>query len=829
LRTRLVSSALLVSALAGSVPAGAFVWPSDPAKIARALEKGDTSERRAAALRIAEMGLSAGAELLDRALGDSDQEVRLAAAETAMRLRSAAASDRVVPWLTESDTRIRLAACAVIRHAPTARSVSALGRVLGDPDAGVRKAAAMAMGASGTTDAVGPLLGHLDDPSPGVRAEVAEALARIGDASAAVPLIGKVGDSAPEVRRAAIRALGQLGDRRASSALVLALRDAVPEVRIETLCALGQLGADDAAVAIAALLEEKGSPEIRSAALGALGRIKSVLATRALVKALAIDDPGAPASPVRDALAATGSVAEGPLLTALAGNGPPNLAAGAALALGAMRSRQAAPAIVAGMRRGSVPSHAGLRALGMLGDPSSVASVLEYLVDRNPGVRRQAALTVFDLLDPDKKDGRAVEPLAFALGDPKTAPDEREAIVRALGRTGAPSAVFALLPLVDARSNSLRLAALDALGTLGPCGQDAVLLRASSDENATVRLHAALALARSAGQASIGALIGRLVDGTTEDRTALGIAVAGALSRSADEATAKRIELAIPSASPAVRDALLEGLGRMRSLAAGAALRRLLSRAETDADRAKIAEALAGHPGEIAALVALFSDAAPCVRANAVWAAGLVALGAENLLEGSIRLLSDPDVDTAANAAGAVALVAHGLSDRSRAAGALCAALGDWRPYVRANALSGLGLLAKRCDDGKKERELLAHDPSEVVRAAAARLLVAAPVKAQGARSSDDPRALARCVADDQSGMVATICGAQAPLPNGNEPMVVFVVPDGRTTPMPRAPFSVLRADGLIRSGLADRRGGVFESAAPKGTLSLIVPGALAL
>jgi hypothetical protein len=37
-----------------------------------------------------------------------------------------------------------------------------------------------------------------------------------------------------------------------------------------------------------------------------------------------------------------------------------------------------------------------------------------------------------------------------------------------------------------------------------------------------------------------------------------------------------------------------------------------------------------------------------------------------------------------------------------------------------------------------------------------------------------------------------------------------------------------MRADGLIRSGRADRRGAIFERAAPAGELRLIVPGPLA-
>ena len=95
-------------------------------------------------------------------------------------------------------------------------------------------------------------------------------------------------------------------------------------------------------------------------------------------------------------------------------------------------------------------------------------------------------------------------------------------------------------------------------------------------------------------------------------------------------------------------------------------------------------------------------------------------------------------------------------------------------------------------------------------------------------KSKDDARALARCVADDKSGMVAVACRMPSTRSSESSPSLVFVVPDGRAAPLPSAAYSLARADGLIRSGLADRRGAVFERAAPKGELKLLVPAALA-
>jgi HEAT repeat protein len=816
--------------MAFATVSGAFVWPSAPAKIARALESGDVAERRQAAVLLGEMPESAAAPLLVKALGDQDYDVRLRAAKSAIRLRSVAALDTVIPWLSDSDVRIRLAACELIHYVPSAKAVLALGRVLGDPDASVRLAAAGAMGASGATEAVGPLLGHLDDPAPNVRAEVAQALARIGDPSAAVPLIGKVSDSAPEVRRAVARSLGELGDPRAASALILALRDGVAQVRVEALSALGRLGSQEAVLAIAPMLEDRTSPEVRVAATAALGRIGSEPAVRALIRALGAEDATAKVSPVRDALEMSGAKAVPLLRQALEQFGSGNVAAGAALVLGSMRAPGAGPAIVEAMRKGSLDAYSGLRALADLGDPSALPAVLELLSDSNAMVRRQAVLAVSALLNPSRHDGSAVEPLDAALGDARAAPDEKEQIARALGRTGATRALKSLLPLAKSKSLGLRLSAIDAMGTLGPAGQDETLLAALGDDNAGVRLHAALSLGLSAEEGTIPKLLDRLTQSATDDRTAIGIALAGALSRSSDK-TAKLLEGMLFDSGTTVRDALIEGLGRAPGPGAGSLLAALAAREVDGPDRRKIAEALAGHPEQLPVLSRLLSDPDPSVRAQAAWSAGSLpaGTGATASLARTMQLVSDPDLDVASNAVASAALLARTLSANDAAvkgsvSGWLCKSLGDFRSYVRANALAGLALLESRCDKGGEERRLLGQDPSEIVRYEAARLL-----SREGQLSSkDDARVLARCVADDRSGMVAVTCRTRPPAAAESSPSVVFIVPDGRAAPLASAAYSMVRADGLIRSGLADRRGAVFERAAPRGDLRLLVPAALA-
>jgi len=56
----------------------------------------------------------------------------------------------------------------------------------------------------------------------------------------------------------------------------------------------------------------------------------------------------------------------------------------------------------------------------------------------------------------------------------------------------------------------------------------------------------------------------------------------------------------------------------------------------------------------------------------------------------------------------------------------------------------------------------------------------------------------------------------------------VYVVPSGESSPAERVPFALVRGDGLVRFGLSDRRGEVFEHDAPRGFVALDVPAPLA-
>jgi HEAT repeat protein len=836
-----VIAALLVcggAASPGESKAG-LVWPDVPERIERGLSSADPASRRIAARDLATLGGRRATPLVLKALNDTDVEVRLAAAQSAMRLRVTEATEMVAQWLGEREARLRISACEVAHAMPDTRVVQPLARALGDSDPAVRAACADALGASGTPEAVAPLSGKLDDPTPNVRSQVARALARLGDARAVVPLVGKVQDSVPDVRQAVVRALGDLGDTRATQALLLALRDNVPEVRIEALSALGRLRVPDAVDAIAPLVLER-NPGVRQAALVALGRIATPGAVRALVKALGTQDDAMgnlERTPVRDALVAAGAPAASELTALLDRPISPAVATSAAWVLGELRWTASAPAIVAALRKGTLPPPAALHALAGAGTPDQVPIVLEFVGDPSPSTREEALRAATALLDPARPDGRAVEPLAATLKSPRTSPRERAAVATLLGRTGAPRAATELIGLVNAKDATLRLAAIDALGALGPSQSqhaaaiDDALVPLLAEVDPAVRLHAAVALAASGGLKARQALLTKLEGGEELDRFALFSALGGVFERHPSEDAARRVLRELGVAAGPERDAVIECAGRARLASVASALASAARSADAD-DKRSIASVLAGHAGSpqaLATLRTLTSDPDANVRAEAAFALG--AVGDASLVPALVGLVRAGDTAVATNAAAAIARIgrrqamAPGAAARPGAASpiasAVCPMLADGRATVRANALAALANSTLRCGDGRQERMLLLEDASDLVRGNAARALGTAPLP-------DDGVALDRCATADRSAEVARLCRPRAPSlasPRRTSAVTVFIVgQSGGSGARPRAPFLLQYADGVLRAGVADRRGAMFDPVAPAGDVALRRP-----
>ncbi|HEU5074365.1 MAG TPA: HEAT repeat domain-containing protein [Polyangiaceae bacterium] len=815
----------MVLALGVATPAHAFVWPNAAERIERQLSSGVVSERQAAAAQLGDLPPAVVRRLVPRALKDRSTDVRLAALEVALRLRLRGVSELVIPWLNHPERRIRMAAIELLRVSPNAQASGPLGRTLSDPDPTLRQSAAEALGASKAADATMQLLSHLDDPMPHVREAIARALAQLGDARAVVPLIAKVQDSHAGVRAAVAQALGELGDARASAALVLALADNDEEVRALAARALGRLRQDAATLSLVALVEQDQNADVRIQAIGALGQVGSDAAIAALIEYLGNDAASGRDARLREAsvaaLAGLGNKALARVTLCVQNEVSPIRANGCAEVLGRLGGKGTVPALTTALRAGRVDRVVALRALGAVGDPSGLPATLEYLTAPDAAVRLAAIEACQALLATGTPEGRAVEPIVAALNAPEILPSERVGLATILGLTRSARAAPTLMAIAkDADDVSLKRVALEALGLLGPAGQHQVLFAALDDEEPTIRFAAALSLRESANASTAAELLRRLRRAAEQDRQALLLALTGALEKNRDPAITRAVrDLAMASRGGA-RDALLEAVGNATTDNTSAVLIEWLSEPADVADRAKIAEALAAQPKGVGALERLARDVDGSVRANAVWALASSASARE--VPVVTKLTSDRDVAVAGNAVAALGRIAARLGvDLTRE---LCAALADERSYVRANALAALRLAKKRCTE-PDVRELLRTDPSRVVRERAAALLVNVP----SADAVLDAQALRRCVLEEPVGSVAASCKEPArALPAKQVEVTVLVVPSGESAPVPRAPFALRLPDGLLRLGVSDRRGAVYEHAAPVGDLSLITPAQLA-
>ncbi|HEY2510746.1 MAG TPA: HEAT repeat domain-containing protein, partial [Polyangiaceae bacterium] len=498
----------------------------------------------------------------------------------------------------------------------------------------------------------------------------------------------------------------------------------------------------------------------------------------------------------------------------------PAAAASAAWVLGELHARDRAPAIVAAMRRGTLPAPAALHALAGAGTSESLPVVLEFVSDANAAVHDRALDAAGALLDPSVPDGRATEPLSAALRDSRLGPSERAAIARLLGRTGAARAAPVLAGLARAKGATVRLAAIDALGTLGtvaatrPADLEPVL-DALADPDPGVRLHAAVALSEAGGPQARDLLLAKLDDDEV-DRAALLTALGGILARSPSPAAIARLTRELELTAGPGRDSVIEALGRAKAPAALDALTTLAAGSDV-ADARAAASLLAAHaddPRAVQVARGLLGHRDATVRAQAAWALGT--LGGKDDVR-PLGALFHGEPDEAIDAAGAIGRIAGRAGDPAVAT-PLCSLTTDPRAYVRASAYSGLAIGRARCGDGSGERRALTDDPSEAVRGAAALALARTP------KGDADARALVRCAAEDRAGTVASRCRAANAQPPSGHPraVTVYVVPDVASTPQAGASYVLVFGDGELRAGAADRRGAVFDPLAPDGELTLL-------
>lgn len=553
-------------------------WEGSRARWLRDLSSGDELHRADAVRGLADLPGEEVDAALAQALEDESSEVRRAAAGACEARALHACAATLAEWLDDPDARVRALAARVLGATGGSEDVPRLGRMLGDARPPVRREAVLgleALGrATGDAAAVRALITALTDADPIVRERAATALAEIAGpaherGTASTALLGLTRDEAPEVRVAALDALGLLEDPRASSAAVVALEDDVVEVRLAALRALTLAPSSIATPALVRAAED--DERTGRAALAALARTEGPGALDAIVAALS--RPAAARS-AEDALETRMLASEAARRETIA-------------ALAAALSRSATPdqtmrLATTAVRLSSRVSIAGLE------------PVLLSLLETQP------TPALVEALGHTGSDA-ALVPVLAALGS--DAPGMRTAGLSGLEGLAASGTLDgrALDPIVlvmGVLAEDERARAVPLVGAIHSERAVAWLLDRLEDPARAVRIAALVALRDRASSAGTERLARLLEDADAEVRGRAALALAGRAAAGAiDEATALLLAERLASDAPRDRPAILVVLGPLvRAMPEGSARERV---------RAAILLALASSDEELADAAAL--------------------------------------------------------------------------------------------------------------------------------------------------------------------------------------------------------------------------------
>jgi HEAT repeat protein len=362
--------------------------------VARALQDVDAGVRATAIEHLPGDPADRVGPVLAEALADRDEKVRHAAMD---RLAGMSASDRGLAWSALG--RCRAEERHALLEAFTKNDQSVIVDIafehLYSADEDERALAIEAVGWGATQACVEAGIRALGDPATAVRRIAVASLGRLRDRSAVSALGKALGDPDAEVRSGAVRALGVIDDEGVLSYLVAALQDPDHSVRETASHVLTEWSSPAVAKRLAGVLTV---PSLRDSAADLLMRIGPT-SVELLIDVLLQGTPDL-----------RGTV--GPLLHRLVG----------------------AEEFV--RRMDSLEPERRLRAaeaLGAIGGPDAVDTLVEALSDPDEHVRLRAAQLLGDLGDP-----RTAEAVGKLLDDPvsEVAAAAREALETRLDRRG---------------------------------------------------------------------------------------------------------------------------------------------------------------------------------------------------------------------------------------------------------------------------------------------------------------------------------------------------------------------------------------------------------
>jgi HEAT repeat protein len=340
------------------------------------------------------------------------------------------------------------------------------------------------------------LLAELQDRDWRVRRAAARRLGEIAsrDKPVVAGLSAALGDGDSRVRKSAATALGRIGPgaARATPFLIERLEDEDPQVSLSAARALGLIGrrASRAARHLRPLLQDSDS-NVRLAAADSLGRMgRSTSASVATLAGLLDDSDAGIRAATASALGRSGKKAAGTVaeLVGLLNDGTPAVRAAAAEALGEI-GEPAVPDLISSLNNGNpVFLRAAVEALSNIGEKAVPALIDALEHDQRELLVRQFAAKALARIGNAK--GRVVPALVERLED--ESPQIRIAAIEALGNLGpaANAATGALVDVIEDQDEELlvREYAITAAARVAPTSPEvaATLTEAVADSNARI-------------------------------------------------------------------------------------------------------------------------------------------------------------------------------------------------------------------------------------------------------------------------------------------------------------------------------------------------------
>jgi HEAT repeat protein len=498
--------------------------------------------------------------------------------------------ETVAATTQDPDAAVRYHAVWILGQIHSRRSIHSLVSRLDDPEKKVRLAALQALGSVGDGRATEALFIAFKNPDPDIRQSARDSLKKIGSACEVEPLIAAFNSYDKDIRLCAVEILGRLG-ARAVGPLVTALQAGDPLVRQAAIEALTPIRDVSTLEPLLTALKDEDK-DVRRAAVNALAELKDARVIERLIATLSEGNhnlrisaadvlekigwqPGKDENGVAYWLARSdaakcieiGTPAVARLISSLKFKDYSSVIA--ARALGGIGDRRAVEPLIAAISDLMV-REAAIEALGDIGDRRAVEPLIAVLKGTANDLRFHAAKALGKIGDP-----RALEPLIAILKDKKLF--NRQAAAAALEvmhwRPGkdensiaywivmenwnkcveiGASAVQSLIAVLMDGNKDQRMAAADALGSIGDPRAAEALIAMQGDKDNDIRDAAAFALGKMNDPSAIKPLISMMQFGNvTKRRSAAEALVRLYLSKKLDEQmiqliVAKRESIAAP-------------------------------------------------------------------------------------------------------------------------------------------------------------------------------------------------------------------------------------------------------------------------------------------